>query len=510
MAKSKTHQKLVHADDTVIGTPGDDVLYGSDGDDIFNGGAGNDDLHGFGGNDTYMFGFGSGNDYIYSDNAGSADRILLGAGVATSDVKLAWFENGLRLTLSSGEQITMPYFDDEVQGDVQFIEFIEFADGTIWNKATITQIANTGTAGDDILLGTEGADVLNGLAGDDEIEGNGGNDTLNGGNGNDDLSGDYGNDTLAGGAGHDDLEGGYGADSLSGGGGDDDLYGGYGNDTLAGGAGHDRLEGDDGNDTYLFGFDSGSDYLIDRGGSADRVVLDAGITTADVKLSRWFSDVVLTLSNGETLDISGHFASGSSIETIEFADGTIWDKAMIAELVKTVPTEGDDTLHGGEGNNVINGLGGHDQIIGLGGDDRLIGGAGRDFLSGDGGNDTMIGGGGDDFLVGYSGNDTYVFGFNAGSDSIGEDAGNDRILLTAGVTTSDVTLSRVENHLYLTLSTGKTMEVQHHFNEWGGYAVETIEFADGTVWGSSIINSMVSSAAPLALIGNAATSGDFM
>ena len=93
----------------------------------------------------------------------------------------------------------------------------------------------TGTEGDDVLVGTEQADVICGLGGNDILHGRAGSDTLDGGRGNDQLYG------------------GRGADTLHGGKGADRLYGQAGNDTLIGGRGNDRLYGQAGNDTLIGG-----------------------------------------------------------------------------------------------------------------------------------------------------------------------------------------------------------------------------------------------------------------
>ena len=110
------------------------------------------------------------------------------------------------------------------------------------------------TNGNDILIGTESADVMNSLAGDDEVYGLGGDDRLAGG---------LGNDSLFGGAGEDILTGGNGDDWLSAGEGDDRLYGGSGDDLLDGGDGDDRLSADSGED-ILYGREGADDI---RGGS---------------------------------------------------------------------------------------------------------------------------------------------------------------------------------------------------------------------------------------------------
>jgi Ca2+-binding RTX toxin-like protein len=97
----------------------------------------------------------------------------------------------------------------------------------------------TGTPGRDVILGLEGNDALTGLGGNDVICGATGNDTLKGGKGKDTLLGQKGNDKLKGGAGNDKLSGKKGKDTLMGGGGNDKLKGGGGRDVGIGGKAHD-------------------------------------------------------------------------------------------------------------------------------------------------------------------------------------------------------------------------------------------------------------------------------
>ncbi|WP_432561266.1 ExeM/NucH family extracellular endonuclease [Kineococcus sp. SYSU DK003] len=80
-----------------------------------------------------------------------------------------------------------------------------------------------GTGGDDVLRGTNGADVIVGLGGDDVITGGNGDDVVCGGDGDDRISGGNGNDVLLGGAGEDRLAGDNGSDELYGGAGEDVL-----------------------------------------------------------------------------------------------------------------------------------------------------------------------------------------------------------------------------------------------------------------------------------------------
>jgi Ca2+-binding RTX toxin-like protein len=72
-----------------------------------------------------------------------------------------------------------------------------------------------GTAGHDVLMGTNSADQMYGYAGDDIISGLSGNDLMYGGWGEDALWGSYGDDNLYGRSGADDLHGIEGNDYLS-------------------------------------------------------------------------------------------------------------------------------------------------------------------------------------------------------------------------------------------------------------------------------------------------------
>ena len=111
-----------------------------------------------------------------------------------------------------------------------------------------------GTDGNDVIMGTDGADEIYGYGGDDIICGLGGKDELHAGAGNDVLCGGPGNDRLYGGPDHDVLCGGDDKDELDGGPGNDVLCGGDGKDKLLGGEGDDRLDGGLGDDK-LYGED---------------------------------------------------------------------------------------------------------------------------------------------------------------------------------------------------------------------------------------------------------------
>ncbi len=158
------------ADDYMLsGLGGDDTLSGNAGDDQLIGGMGNDQLAGGSGNDTYNFGHEQGYDEIY-DTAG-ANRIVLDAGIAPNEVTLyrtssvdtlnmssfPTTDDGLVLVLNgSGEQLWVDnFFGSQTPRP---INQIVFADGTLWDAASIdshtinvagTVNSMTGTAGND-------------------------------------------------------------------------------------------------------------------------------------------------------------------------------------------------------------------------------------------------------------------------------------------------------------------------------------------------------------------------
>lgn len=148
--------------------------------------------------------------------------------------------------------------------------------------------------GKNLILGSDGADVLDGTNKDDCIVAGSGNDRVHAGNGNDvvfagdgadEVYGDNGDDILLLGAGNDRAYGGNGNDQIRGDDGDDVVDGqngddvvflGRGNDRAAGGNGNDELHGEDGAD--VLDGQNGNDTLF---GDAchDRIAASAGTDT---------------------------------------------------------------------------------------------------------------------------------------------------------------------------------------------------------------------------------------
>ena len=138
---------------------------------------------------------------------------------------------------------------------------------------------------------------------------------------------------------------------------------------------------------------------------------------------------------------------------------------------------GSDTLIGGQGDDWLQGLFRNDRLEGNEGNDSLLGGTGDDTLFGGEGGDRMFAGTGDDTIDAGAGNDWLIFGdadgwndrgsggrdifvFNRGNgvDQIHDfEDGLDQIRLGAGLSFSDVQLSRNGNATDVTFSAGAAM-----------------------------------------------------
>ena len=241
---------------------------------------------------------------------------------------------------------------------------------------------------------------------------------------------------------------------------------------------NDYLQGDEGDDTYLFAAGDGNTVIYNEDSGAGRwdvLRFMEGIAPSDVSVTRLDDDLRLTLqSTGEVITVLSYFvgdgAGGYALNSIEFADGTHASIDTIKALVLQ-GTAGDDTLYG------------------YATDDTLYGGAGNDTLYGGAGHDILKGGGvgSENYLEGGSGNDTYVYDVGDGNVTIYNDDSAvgrwDVLYFQAGVSPGDVMVSRVDDDLQLSLqSTGEVITVSSYFvgDGAGGFALNLIEFADGT------------------------------
>ena len=177
---------------------------------------------------------------------------------------------------STPATITVDYQTDEGTGNGE-------SDGTndsgeIGTPPNTDSPEGRGSSGSDIVIGTNGDDILNGFSDVDLLIGGSGDDILNGGSSRDTLQGGSGNDILNGGSNNDEMNGGSGNDILNGGSGNDVIHGCKGHDIVNGGKGKDILFGSKGNDLLngsgsrdrLFG-ERGRDII--RGGSGNDLII---------------------------------------------------------------------------------------------------------------------------------------------------------------------------------------------------------------------------------------------
>ncbi|MDF1721638.1 MAG: hypothetical protein P1U65_13260, partial [Minwuia sp.] len=426
--------------DTISGGEGGDRIEGNNGDDVLSGGAGNDDLFGGNGADTLIAG--SGNNFI---DGGPGIDVAIFTGDILAYKHDCVIDVGLLL---AGDPDTVG------RHIVRNVEVLIF-NGTEFVFSDFENTQVLGTAGADRLDGGVERDFLGGLEGDDTIDGRDGGDFVNAGEGDDLVLGNRGDDILDGGDGFDTLsfagesetvvvnlgagrtsgslgndtlarfevvEGGAADDLLIGDTGSNELRGGGGGDTLQGAAGGDTLTGLSGNDTFVFSDGDGPDVITDfeTGDLIDLQGIVAISAFSDVQdvLSQAGSDAILDFGGGDSILLEDVTASALS------ATDFLLDPNNARRIVGT---EGDDLLVADMLDNLIDGLGGNDTIEGLFGGDLLSGGTGADSLVGETGadtlrggddDDTLNGGNGDDVLDGGTGNDTLLFSTGFGNDLI--------------------------------------------------------------------------------------------
>jgi VCBS repeat-containing protein len=497
-----------------IGTAGADTITGSDQDDTIVGGGGDDALGGAAGNDIYGYVAGDGNDTIHDRGNDSDIDTLWLADLPVADVTLSRSlvdTNDLLVTVdATGAMITVAgQFFTRADG----IEQIRFAGGMMWDVHQIQANAwFRGTAGADLIKGSNADDTIVGNGGDDNLGGAAGDDTYvyAAGDGNDAIH-DRGNEsdvdtlrftnltaadvtlsrsltfpgslqvtvdatgeaiTVAGqffsradGIEHIEFADGTRWDVpeielnawFRGTAEADAIKGSSADDVIVGTGGDDNLGGAAGNDIYVYAAGDGNDTIHDRGNESDTDMLQfADLTAADVTLSRSlnFPDSLLVTidATGEVITVEGQFFTrADGIEQIQLADGTLWD------------------VHQIEADAWFRGTSGPDDIRGTSADD------------------TIVGNGGDDNLGGTAGNDIYAYAAGDGNDTV-HDRGNESDIDTlrlSDLTAADVTLSRSlddADALLVTVdATGEVITVEGQFFTRAD-GIEQIQFADGTLW----------------------------
>ena len=489
-----------HTNTVDTGT-GNDVVYGSTGvdnvaghslpdesDDI-RGGAGDDVLVGGTGTDT-VFG-GPGDDYVIAEPSGVED---LGYGDGYGPAKKVTHQDLPTDVEPSSKVLVGGTGNDHIIGG----DGGAAIDGDGYNpsvrcgpgtpaSAPVNESVNTGTDGNDKIIGGAGVENVRAGGGDDLATVKGNADLVCGESGVDTLFGDAEADQIWGGSDGDVIQGGTGADHLYGNGGNDTIYGNADADQIEGNADTDWITGGDADDVivggtledpghgddvdYLFG-DLGNDTIIGDNGTASGP--DRGPDSGDwypVDLATapaaagggdfiWGASGIDTIFGGLENDTvfggvhSDYIEGNNATDTVygqDGADDIIGGSSQFATAETGLHAVGrpdaDDHLFGGAGEDVIAGdnaivakvtVGtGHLASRDLQATERSVqlldlgytpagGTSGGDEIEGDDANDVIFGQGGIDTIGGGDGDD-HIEGGQAG-DTIDGDMGHDDIM----------------------------------------------------------------------------------
>ena len=261
--------------------------------------------------DIYDINIGDGEVFIEDVAAPDAGNVLrFGPGIDPEALRanLRFEEDGngghlLRVSYGGdGDILFLTGFNpNDVLGGGHAVDRFEFADGTVWDYATLV-------SGGFLVEGDEQSNELAGTNLADRLHGGGDNDALHGGAGS------------------------------------DELHGGTGNDVLSGGAG---------DDAYIFNKGDGVDTIIDSGATDFNYIrFEADIRPEDIRHEWDGTTLVLHYSEGDAVRIENYYGSEGNpvILALAFEDGTVvslteqMNRAPVAarQLDDTTATEDQD------------------------------------------------------------------------------------------------------------------------------------------------------------------------
>ncbi len=439
-------------------TDNNDIVSGFAGDDILEGGRGNDVLLGAGGSDTFIFNRFDGRDIVNDNSTNALDTdILKLVGYTVDDIELRRLHGE-----SDDVVVTFTDTDDEIILRGQYVaaagkgvEQIEFGDGTVWDRNAILTALNF----------VPPAEPFASTDGDDSITGNSAGQTISGGAGNDVIDARQGNDVIIGGTGDDILRGGS----------DNDVY------VFNRGDGYDDI------------YDRNTSNLI-RSGGYDRVDFGEGISIDDLTFRTINKkDILVVIKDSDdrillnnTLQSHGSGQNRTAIEELRFVDGTSLSYRQIHDLALQ-GTDADESIWGDNASNIVTGGAGNDVVYG-----------------GDNGNDYLDGGSGNDTLYGDDDSDTYYFGRGSGQDIIHDvqligsrrlnsAGGADKLVFGPGIAPEDLDIIQLSSQDVDIRIRGTEDKVRIIRQLSGGFRngyewLESFEFADGTIWSRTDLN----------------------
>ena len=276
------------------------------------------------------------------------------------------------------------------------------------------------------------------------------------------------------------------------------LTGNSANNTLDGGTGADTMIGGTGDDIYVV--DNTGDVVTENAGEGTDTVqssvtytLGANIENLTLTGTSAINGTGNTMNNTLTGNTAANILDGGTgADTmIGGAGNDTYVADNISDVVTENANEGTDLVQ----SSVTYSLGANIENLTLTGT-SAIDATGNDLantLTGNSANNTMSGGAGNDTMIGGLGNDTYLFGRGSGQDTVNDTdttSGNkDTILLSSGIATTDVTVSRSGDNLVVSIvGSTDTLTILNWFVSSGANLVEQIVFANGTIWDQSVIN----------------------
>ena len=495
-------QSATDGNDSIRGFIADDVIHGGSGNDLLQGGYGNDTLDGGAGNDLLVGGY-------YSLYWNRESRATLDEGfrnISASTDRSPVFDNGSDTYVFSGQfghDVVIDYdLENSTNIDTLWFKDVSSVQDLVFRRSNGGLVISTADNTQSVSVRNHFLNQSN----NSQIE------QIKFG-----VDGKYVLDTSS-------LE--FNKLLTMGTDGDDGISGTKQDDFIEGKAGNDQLAGYEGNDTYIFAKGWGQDTIMpdwsrDREIDVDKIKL-IDIMPDEIAIRNEDGNMVLyRLNSDDKITVQQQFIYPNywgSVDQVEFADGTIWDRETIWKQ-SMIGSSGDDNLRG-EG-----------QLFGGAGDDMLTltpfintfsvspslmdGGDGNDILDasqlrphfGDNGIAAQLptpgepvhalrGCKGDDTLYGSPENDVYLFDLGDGHDIIinrkrdqaytNTAASYDIIRFGADIARKDIQLIRRDDDLILRHRNGNdSITVRDHYLNWIGvrplFQINEIQFADGTV-----------------------------
>ncbi len=381
----------------------DSILYGDASGNLLDGRGASQTLEGFGGGDTFIFNRGYGELAIEERSAtGSAANILrLGVGLTAANVTVTADSSGtITLDFGNGDQVQLADQLSSGGGTSFGVQQIQFADGTVWTEDDLVDRLDTVNANSTTLYGNNTGHSFDPGGIDDTIVSHGGGDTFS-------------------------YKPGYGALTID---------------------------------------------ESDESANPDNVLqIGAGITAAGTTVTGNISgDLVLDFGNGDTITLAGALGSGDGtthgVQTIRFADGTVWRFADIMAAADT-PSATNTTLFAGFGSYVLDGQGIATTLVAAGGGDTFVYNPGYGALT-------------------ISETDTSA-------------SPNNVLQIGAGLSASALTVTGDSNgNLILSFGNGDTITLTDGLMSADGvaYGVQKVLFADGTTFSRADLLSLAETA----------------